>query len=114
MYALKNKVQLIGTVDSDLEFITLAADKTFAKFSLVTYESHKGMNGEKIDEYQTHNLIALGKVADTVKEYVQKGIEIAIEGKLQHRDYTHASGIKRYITEVQVTEILLLNKKEQK
>lgn len=110
MYALKNKVQLIGTVDSDPEFITLAADKTLAKFTLVTHESHKGSEGEKIDEYQIHNLIALRKVADTVKQYVQKGIEIAIEGKLQHSEHTDPHGIKRHVTEVQVTEILLLTK----
>ncbi len=110
MYALKNKVQLIGTVDSDPEFITLPNGKKFAKFSLVTHESYKGSEGEKIDEFQIHNLVALDKVADTVKQYVQKGIEIAIEGKLQHNEHIDPHGIKRYVTEVLVTEILLLTK----
>lgn len=110
MYALKNKVQLIGTVDSNPEITILPEDKKLAKFTLVTHESYKSMEGKKIDEYQTHNLIALGKVADTISEYVQKGSEIAIEGKLQHTEQIDPHGIKRYTTAVLVTEILLLTK----
>lgn len=56
---------------------------------------------------------SMGKVAELAEQYLNKGSEIAIEGKLTHRDYTDKEGVKRYITEVVVNEILLLDKKVQ-
>jgi single-strand DNA-binding protein len=64
-----------------------------------------------VEETQWHNLIAWGKVAELCEQYLGKGSEIAIEGKLTHRDYTDTNGVKRYITEIQVNELLLLDKK---
>lgn len=110
MYALKNKVQLIGTVGNAPEIRTTEGGKRYARFSMATNEVYKNNNGEKVDETQWHNLVAWGKVADIAEKYLEKGHEIAIEGKLQHNEYIDPHGIKRYVTEVQVTEILLLTK----
>ena len=68
MYALKNKVQLIGTVGNAPEIKTVNNDKKYARFSMATNEVYKNNNGEKVDETQWHNLVAWGKVADIAEK----------------------------------------------
>ncbi len=114
MYALKNKVQLIGNLGQAPEIKTTDSDKKYAKFSMATNEVYKNNKGEKITETQWHHLVAWGKVADLAEKYLSKGSEVAIEGKLMHNEYTDAGGVKRYFTEIQVNEILLLDKKAEK
>ena len=114
MYALKNKVQLIGNLGNAPEIKTTETGKKYARMSMATNEHYKNAQGEKVTEKQWHNLVAWGKVADLAEQYLAKGSELAIEGKLTHRDYTDNAGVKKYITEVQVNEILLLDKKENK
>jgi single-strand DNA-binding protein len=111
MYALKNKVQLIGNLGNAPEVKNTETGKKMARFSVATNESYKNAKGEKVTETQWHNLVAWGKVADIVEKYVQKGTEVAIEGKLVNRNYTDALGNKKYITEVVVSELLLLGAK---
>lgn len=113
MYALKNKVQLIGNLGNAPEIKNTDSGKKVARFSMATNDSYKKENGERVTETQWHNLVAWGKVAELAEQYLNKGSEIAIEGKLTHRDYTDKEGVKRYITEVVVNEILLLDKKVQ-
>lgn len=111
MYNLRNKVQLIGHLGSNPEIKNLEGGKKMAKLSLATNDSYKNQQGEKVDETQWHNLVAWGKTADLCEQYLSKGSEIAIEGKLMHKDYTDNQGVKRYFTEIQVNELLLLSKK---
>jgi single-strand DNA-binding protein len=111
MNSLRNKVQLIGNLGNDPEIITLESGKKLAKFSLATNESYKDASGQKIDNVQWHNLIAWNNTADIVEKYVTKGKEIAIEGKLTSRSYETKEGEKRYVTEVVVSELLLLGNK---
>jgi single-strand DNA-binding protein len=111
MYALKNKVQLIGNLGNAPEIKNLESGKKMAGFSLATNETFKNAQGEKVTETQWHRIITWGKVADIVEKYLTKGSEIAIEGKLMHREYTDKEGVKRYMSEVQANEILLLDKK---
>ena len=113
MYALKNKVQLIGNLGNAPEIKNTDSGKKVARFSMATNESYKKENGERVTETQWHNLVAWGKVAELAEQYLNKGSEIAIEGKLTHREYTDKDGVKRYITEVVVNEILMLDKKPQ-
>ena len=107
MNALRNKVQLIGNLGKKPEIKNLEGGKKLAKLTLATNETYKNNMGEKITDTQWHNLIAWGKTADIIERYLDKGSEIAIEGKLIHRDYTDKEGIKRYITEVQITDMLM-------
>ena len=111
MYALKNKVQLIGNLGNAPEIKNLENSKKIAKFSLATNESYRNEKGEKVQETQWHNLVAFGKVAELCEQYLSKGSEVAIEGKLTHRDYADATGVKRYLTEIHVNELLILDKK---
>ncbi|AHF15156.1 single-stranded DNA-binding protein [Niabella soli] len=109
MYALKNKVQLIGNLGNNPEVKATVNGKKMARFSIATSETYKNANGERVTETQWHNLVAWGKVADIVGKYLEKGREVAIEGKLIHRQYEDKNGQKQYITEVQVQELLLLS-----
>ena len=110
MSTLRNKVQLIGRVGNDPEIITFDSGKKKATFSIATNESYKNAKGEKVEETQWHHIVAWGKTVSIVENYVPKGKEIGIEGKLTSRSYENKEGEKRYITEVVCSELLLLGK----
>ena len=111
MNTLRNKVQLIGNLGQDPEVKALDGGKKLAKFSIATNESYKSAKGEKVTDTQWHNLIAWGKTAEIVAKYLVKGKEVAIEGKLINRNYIDKQGIKRYVTEIEVSELLMLGTK---
>ena len=111
MYALKNKVQLIGNLGGKPEVKNTENGKKLATFSLATSESYRNASGEKVTETQWHRIVAWGKVAEIAEKYLDKGKEVAIEGKLVNRSYTDKEGNKKYITEVQVNELLMLGAK---
>ena len=108
MSTLRNKVQLIGNVGQTPEIKNLESGKKVASFSIATNEFYKNSNGEKVQDTQWHNVVAWGKTAEIVENYVGTGKEIAIEGKLTTRSYESKEGEKRYVTEVIASEILLL------
>ncbi|PRX57294.1 single-stranded DNA-binding protein [Flagellimonas meridianipacifica] len=110
MNALKNKVQLIGNLGNDPEIIILENGNKLAKFSMATNESYKNSKGERVTETQWHNVVAWGKTAEIVENYLTKGKEVAVEGKLTSRSYETKEGEKRYITEIQCKELLMLDK----
>jgi single-strand DNA-binding protein len=110
MNALRNKVQLIGHVGQEPEIKILEGGKKLAKLTIATNEVYYNENKEKITDTQWHNVTAWGKVADVIESFVNKGKEIAIEGKLTHRSYDDKEGVKRYYTEVVANELLLLGK----
>ena len=110
MSTLRNKVQLIGNLGNNPEIIILDSGKKLAKFSIATNESYKNAQGEKIQNTQWHNVVAWNYTAEIVEKYLEKGKEIAIEGKLTSRSYDDQDGNKRYITEVVCNELLMLGK----
>jgi len=111
MNTLRNKVQLIGNLGNNPEIITLDSGKKLAKFSIATNENYKNAQGEKVTETQWHNLVAWNKTAELVEQLLEKGKEVAIEGKLTTRSYDDKEGNKKYITEIVVNELLLLGSK---
>ena len=114
MYALKNKVQLIGNLGSNPEIKTLDGGKKMAKFNIATNESYRNASGEKITETQWHNLVAWGKLAEVIEKYISKGSEVAVEGKITYRTYNDKDGNKKYFTEIQVSELLMLGDKSSR
>ena len=108
---LRNKVQLIGNLGMDPEVKEMKNGKKMAKFSLATNETYKNSAGEKVTDTQWHNIVIWGPPADVAERFLQKGSEVAVEGKLINRSYNDKEGNKCYITEVEVRDILLLGKK---
>ncbi len=113
MYALRNKVQLIGRLGNVPDVKLTEKGKKWARFSLATHETYRNTVGEKVTETQWHYLVAWGKLAEVAEKYLEKGREMAIEGKLVNRSYVDKDGIKRYATEILVSEILLLGARFQ-
>jgi single-strand DNA-binding protein len=111
MSTLRNKVQLIGNLGNDPEIIAMDSGKKLAKFSIATNDIYKNAQGEKVTDTQWHNVVAWGKTAEIIEEYVTKGKEVAVEGKLTSRSYDDKEGNKRYITEVVCYELLMLGNK---
>jgi len=111
MSTLRNKVQLIGNLGNNPEIITLESGKKLAKFSLATNENYKNAKGEKVTDTQWHNIVAWNKTAEIIEKYLEKGKEVAIEGKLTSRSYETKEGDKRYVTEIVCNELLMLGGK---
>lgn len=113
MTTLKNHVQLIGRIGSDTELKTLESGKSLLNISIATNDYYKDKEGNKQEKTEWHRLVAWGKTAENIDKLVNKGDEIAIEGKLTHRSY-EKDGETRYASEVLVNEFLLLKSAEQK
>jgi single-strand DNA-binding protein len=110
MNTLKNKVQLIGHVGNDPEIKNLEGGKKLANLTIATNDFYYNEKGDKVEQTEWHRISAWGKTAELIEKYVVKGKEIGIEGKLTHRSYDDKDGNKKYITEVVVSELLLLGK----
>jgi len=111
MKNLRNSVQLIGRLGKDPEVKTLDNGNTVASFSIATSDYYKNAAGEKVEDTQWHNVVAWGKKAELVSSYLKKGNEVAIEGKLIHRNYETSNGEKRYVTEVNMNEMVMFGGK---
>ena len=118
MKSLSNRVHLIGNLGGDPEVKVFtgsndAAPRTMTKFSLATSDSYRNPQGERVTETQWHNIVAWGKVAEIAAQYLTKGQQVAVEGKLTYRQYDDAQGVRRYFTEVVVQDLLLLGSRRQ-
>lgn len=111
MKNLRNSVQLIGRLGKDPEVKTLESGKMIASFTLATSDYYRNAQGEKVEDTQWHNVVAWGKTAELVSEYLKKGKEVAIEGKLIHRSYETNGGDKKYITEINMNEMVMFGGK---
>ena len=87
------------------------SSRKWAQFNIATSEVYRNAKGEKVKETQWHRVVAWGKVAEITEQYLDKGREIAIEGRLVTRSYLDKDGTKKFITEVLVNELLLLGAK---
>lgn len=111
MYALKNKVQLIGNLGGKPEVKETESGKKLATFSIATSESYRNAKGERVTETQWHRIVAWGKLAEIAEKYLDKGKEVVLEGKLVNRSYSDKDGNKKYITEIQASELLMVGAK---
>ena len=104
-----NKVFLLGNVGKDPEIRTTAGGMTVASFSLATAERAKDQQGNWADKTEWHNLVCFQRTAEIVRDYVKKGTQIFVEGKIQTRSWDDKeSGQKKYKTEILVNELSLL------
>ena len=108
MTNLRNRVQLIGNLGNIPEIKDFEGGKKLAKLSIATNESYRNQKGELVKETQWHNVIAWGKTAKIVEEYLDKGAEVCISGKLTSRSYEDAEGNKKYISEIVMQDLLML------
>jgi len=103
-----NKVTLIGRLGRDPEMRYTTDGTPVATFSLATSETWKDKNGEKQEKTEWHNIVAWRKLGEIAGEYLKKGKEVYLEGKIQSREYTDKEGIKRRAYEIVATEMKML------
>lgn len=109
-----NKVTLIGNLGADPEIRTTSTGKKVAQFSVATGRQWTSASGEKQEKTEWHKCVAWnggGKgtgLADIIERYVKKGDKIFVEGAIEYRQYEDKDKQTRYITEINVREILLL------
>jgi single-strand DNA-binding protein len=104
-----NKVFLLGNVGKDPEIRSTAGGMTVASFSLATAERAKDAQGNWADKTEWHNIVCFQRTAEVVRDYVKKGTQLLIEGKIQTRSWDDkTSGEKKYKTEILCNELTLL------
>jgi len=106
-----NKAILIGNVGKDPEVRYTPNNTPVATFSLATTESWKDQTGKQSERTDWHNLVIWGKLAEIARDYVKKGQRIYVEGRIQTRSYDDKEGVKKYITEINVSDLVMLTPK---
>lgn len=105
---IRNKVTLIGNLGSTPEIKTFNGNKKMARVSIATNETYKNKEGERVTDTSWHTLVAWGPLVSILEKYTTKGSKVAVEGKLVNNSYFDKEGIKRYSTEVQLNNLVLL------
>lgn len=108
-----NKVILLGNVGKDPEIKYFDNDVAVANFSLATTErGFKTRDGQEIpDRTEWHNIVAWRGLAKLAENYIKKGSQLYVEGKIRTRSYDDANGVKRYITEIVADVINFVGRK---
>lgn len=107
-----NKVILVGNVGKDPEVQHISADVSVARFTLATSESYRDKNGERVTNTEWHNIAAWRGLSKVVEQYIHKGTQLYIEGKITNRSY-EKDGQTRYFTEIIANEIKILGKRPE-
>lgn len=95
-----NKVLLMGNLGRDPEVRFTTGGTSVANFSIATNESWKDKNGQLQEKTEWHRIVVWGKLAELCGEYLKKGRQAFIEGRLQTREWTDKEGKKNYSTEI--------------
>lgn len=103
-----NKCILLGRVGKDPEVRYTRSDTTVASFSLATSEVWKDKSGNKNEATEWHHITAFGKLADIVRQYVTKGMELYVEGSIKTEQWTDKEGNTRYTTKIMAKDIQML------
>lgn len=106
-----NKVMLIGHVGRDPEIKYTPGGLAVATFSVATNESFKDKEGKQQDRTEWHRIVAFGRTAEIMGEYLKKGQLVYIEGRLQTRSWDDDKGQKRYITEIVANSVQFLGRR---
>lgn len=107
-----NQVNLIGHLGKDPELRTMANSDTVCSFSLATSEQWKDrQTGEKKSRTEWHNIVVWGPLSKVCAQYLKKGSQVYIGGKLRTREW-EKDGVKRYITEVFCDDMTMLGSKD--
>jgi single-strand DNA-binding protein len=109
-----NKVILVGNLGSDPEIRYTKDGGAVASFNIATSESWKDKDGNKQEKTEWHKIVAFRKLAEICGEYLNKGKQVYIEGKLQTRQWDDKDGNKRYTTEIVANQMQMLGRAGEK
>src|SRR5690349_23867583 len=103
-----NKAILVGNLGRDAEMRFTAGGTPVATVSLATTERYKDREGNNKEDTQWHRVILWGRTAESLHEYLTKGKQIYVEGRLQTRKWTDKDGVEKYTTEIRGDRVVLL------
>lgn len=105
-----NRAQIIGNVTRDPEVRQTGNGQMVASFAVATNSTWTDKMGQKQEKAEFHNIVVWGKLAEICQTYVKKGRKIYVEGRMQTRDWEGEDGVKRYRTEINAENIILLDR----
>jgi single-strand DNA-binding protein len=108
-----NKVILIGRLGADPEIRYTADGQPVATFRLATSERWTDKNGQRQERTEWHRIVAFGRLAEICGEYLAKGRQVYIEGRLQTRSYEDRDGVKRFVTEIVAQNMQMLGRRDE-
>lgn len=103
-----NNVIIIGRLTADAETTKVNEGTTVTRFNVAVNRNYK--NKEGVIEADFFNVVAWNKLGENVQQYVKKGDQVAVEGRLETRNYDSKEGFKRYVTEIIANNVTFLNK----
>ena len=107
-----NKVMIIGHLGRDPEMRYTPSGRPVTTFSVATSRNWNTADGEKRSETEWFNVVSWGSLAEICKQYLSKGQQVYIEGRIQTRDWEDKDGVKRYTTEIVASQMLMLGSRE--
>lgn len=109
---MANKVILVGNLGRDPEIHTTQSNAVVAQLSLATTRRVKQTDGTYGDEVEWHRVVCFGKTAEIASDYLSKGRQIYVEGRLRTRKYADKQGVERWVTEVICEQLKMLGRKD--
>lgn len=103
-----NKAIVAGNAAADPDYRITNGGQAVCSLTLASNESYTDANGQKQDRVEWFRLIFWGKLADVVNQYIKKGSALYAEGKIRTRSYDDQNGVKKYVTEIVVNELVML------
>lgn len=103
-----NRVLLLGNLGRDAEYTTTGSGMTIAKFSVATSSRRKGAGGQYEENTQWHRIVLFGQQGDRLRDYLKKGKQVYIEGRIDYRNWEDKDGNKRTSTEIIADRIQLM------
>jgi single-strand DNA-binding protein len=103
-----NKVIIVGNVGRDPEVRYTQSGRAVASFSVATSERFQDKDGQNQERTEWHRVVAWGRLAEICGEYLRKGKQVYIEGRLQTRSWEDKEGVKRYTTEIKADQMVML------
>ena len=105
-----NKAILVGRLGKDPEIKYTPSGTAIANFTMATSENYKDKDGQKQERTEWHRIVAFGKLAEICGEYLAKGKQVYVEGRIQTRSWDDKDGNKKYMTEIVANIMQMLGK----
>ncbi len=102
-----NQAQLIGNLGRDAELRYTSSGQAVTNFSIATTETWKDKSGQKQEKTEWHRIVLWGKSAETLSQYLQKGKQVFVQGRLETREW-EKDGVKKQTTEIKADKVVLL------
>jgi single-strand DNA-binding protein len=109
-----NQAMIIGNLGSDPKASAIPNGSIVVNFNVATSEKFKDKNGQQQEQTEWHRIVAFGRLAEICEQYLKKGSQVYIEGRLQTRQWEDKNGNKQYTTEIVAKEMKMLGTRDEK